>query len=269
MMFSLDTYFKRIGFSGKAKVDWDTLDQIQVGQTCSIPFEHINVLSGIGVSLDPDKIFDKLVHQERGGYCFEQNNLLVRVLKEIGFDVVLIAGRVRIGQTRDFLPPRTHVFGKVSLNGETWIVDAGVGGFSLTSPIRWELDTEQTTRHETRRITFEEGRWFHQVRLSDTWEDIYEFTDGASPEIDQQLGNWWTSTQPKSKFSTSLSVGLGNRDGTRYAVFNDRFIHRRGSEILESQIIPNEFELRAILKGKFGLGLGPEVHFGGWPFTQT
>ena len=46
-----------------------------------------------GISPKLDKVFDKLVKQPRGGYCFEQNTLFLAVLRTLGFTVYPVAAR--------------------------------------------------------------------------------------------------------------------------------------------------------------------------------
>ena len=49
------------------------------------------------IRLDLASIESKLVHDLRGGYCFEQNLLFAAVLERLGFSVTLLAARVRFG----------------------------------------------------------------------------------------------------------------------------------------------------------------------------
>lgn len=62
---------------------------------------------------------------------------------------------MRYQRPRDFTPARTHVFLRVELAGESWLVDVGVGGMSLTSAIRLDTGEVQPTAHEPRRIVRE------------------------------------------------------------------------------------------------------------------
>lgn len=267
-MFELGKYLDRIGYRRAAQANFDTLAGIQMRHSCSIPFENISVLHGDPVNIQLGDIFHKLVLARRGGYCFEQNGLLLGALREIGFEVRHIGARVRIGLSRETAVRRTHVFVCVELDGAKWIVDAGFGGYSLTAPIRWELDEPQATPHETRRIIFEEGRYFHQALVGDIWQDLCEFTGEEMPLIDQELANWWTSTNPTSKFKTSLTVGMAVEDGTRLGILNDRFIHRRGAEVLEQQTITSSRALIELLSERYGLQFAMPPTFGEWPFAS-
>src|SRR6185369_6798280 len=129
--------------------------------------ENLDVLLGRGINLEPAAVQQKLIHQKRGGYCFEQNSLLLQVLEAVGFAVKPISARVRLQRPRDFIPPRTHLFLRVELEGESWLADVGIGSLSLTSAIRLNTDAEQSTAHEPHRIAREGNLLFHQARLGD------------------------------------------------------------------------------------------------------
>src|SRR5262249_47789047 len=154
-----------------------------------IPFENLDVLLGLPIRLELDAIVDKLVHRRRGGYCFEHNTLLLHVLDQLGFAPRPYSARVRIGRTREYTPARPHLFVGVELEGRPWLVDVGVGALSPTCALRLDTSDPQSTPHETRRFVFEDGRWFHQALLGDTWTDVCEFTREEMPEIDRIVGN--------------------------------------------------------------------------------
>ena len=249
----LALYAERIGFSGEFKPDFVTLSAIQFGQTTNIPFENLEILRGLPIEIDLASLEDKLVAKRRGGYCFEQNSLLLGVLQQIGFQARPHAARVRIGNERSFLPPRTHLFVQVDLDGQTWIIDSGVGSMSLSSPIRFELDAVQETLHEPRRITQENGVYFHQILMSGEWQDVYEFGGEEMPLIDREVANWWTSTCWAAKFRQNMFAGLARPNGERFGLLNGVFIHRKGAEILREITVNSDQELLEILLAEFGL----------------
>jgi len=265
----LDAYFARIAYGGSCAPTLATLHAITGHQASAIPFENLDVLLGRSIAVDPDAVERKLVHHRRGGYCFEQNHLLLLVLRALGFAAAPLSARVRWQRPRDFTPPRTHLFVRVELDGETWLTDVGVGGVSLTSAIRLNHDGEQTTAHEPRRIVREDGRFFHQVRLGAEWLDVCEFTGEAMPPIDRELANWWTSTNPNSKFRQNLMVARAGLDGTRRTINNREFIHRRGPEILTQRELTTPEELLETLAHEFALHFPPGTRFGlpgsAWP----
>ena len=181
----LDAYFTRIHYAGPHHPTLKTLHAITGHHAAAIPFENLDVLLGRSINVEPAAVVRKLVHDRRGGYCFEQNHLLLLVLQTLGFRATPLSARVRWQRPRDFIPPCTHPFVRVELDGETWLTDVGVGGSSLTSAIRLDCVGEQPTAHEPRRIVREDGRYFHQIRVGEEWLDLCEFTGEEMPPIDR------------------------------------------------------------------------------------
>lgn len=84
----LSAYFKRIGYDKEdPSASSKTLKKLHRLHTQAIPFENLNPLLGLPVKLDTKSLQQKLVYDERGGYCFEHNLLFKRILETIGFSV--------------------------------------------------------------------------------------------------------------------------------------------------------------------------------------
>jgi len=259
---NLAGYFQRIGHRGPYQPNLALLSALTDAHTRSIPFENLDVLLGRPISLEPDALFQKLVVDRRGGYCFEQNGLFLEVLRELGFQVAPISARVRLQRPRDFTPPRTHVFLRVELDGESWLTDVGVGALSLTSPLRLATPSEQATLHEPRRILQEGGRLYHQVRFGAEWQDVCEFTLEEMPAIDRELANWYTSAHPNSHFKNRLVVARAVPEGQRLSILNDQFTLRERHGIATTRPIASAPELLGVLERQFGLCFPAGTRFG-------
>jgi N-hydroxyarylamine O-acetyltransferase len=251
----LDHYFARIDYRGPRAPTLPVLHALTAAHTRSIPFENIDVLLGRGVDISDDAVFEKLVLRRRGGYCFEQNGLFMRVLVALGFQVKPLSARVRLDRPRDFTPARTHMFLHVTVDGDAWFTDVGVGGASLTSAIRFEPGLEQPTPHEDRRITREGDRYFHQVRFGSEWTDVYEFTGESMPRIDREVGNWFTSTHPDSHFRQRLIAARAEREGRRLTLLNAELKTRERGGQATVRAIASHGELIDLLRDRFGLEL--------------
>jgi N-hydroxyarylamine O-acetyltransferase len=183
------------------------------------------------------------------------------VLLAIGFEVRPLSARVRYLRPRDYTPPRTHLFLRVELDGVSWLTDVGVGGLSLTAPIRLLEDVPQNTPHETRRIVRLDGVLMHQVRFGAAWVDHYEFTLEEMPPIDRELANWFTSTHPESAFKQRLTVARASPDGGRVTLLNRELTHRARDGGGRTHIVASPDELIGVLAREFGLIFPPETYF--------
>jgi N-hydroxyarylamine O-acetyltransferase len=258
---NLEAYFARIGYTGERTPTFETLDGILVAHTARIPFENLDVLLGRGINLDPVAVEKKLIHDQRGGYCFEQNSHLLRVLSALGFNVTPLSARVRAQRPRDFIPPRTHLFLRVDIDGVSWMVDAGMGATSLTSPIRYHIEGEQPTRHEPRRFIKEDGKLFYQIRYGTEWQDVFEYTGEAMPPIDRELANWFTSAHPHSHFRNRLIVARATTNG-RISYLDRELTHRRKDGTSDKREITSPDELLDVLEENFGLRFPAGTRFG-------
>lgn len=268
----LAAYFERIGYGGPTTREVSTLHSIAAAHVAAIPFENLDVLLGRPISLAPEGIAHKLLHERRGGYCFEHNTLLLHVLEALGFRVHALSARVRMQRPRDFVPPRTHVFLRVELDGASWLMDVGVGGLSLSSALRLQLDVSQQTRHEPRRIVCD-GDWsglerrgpgarlFHQVYYAQAWHDVCDFTLEEMPEIDRVLANWYTSAHPESHFKSRLIAARALPEG-RVNLLNRELTRRRpDGSVIETVTLTSPEQLLDVLAREFDLHLPEGARF--------
>ena len=258
----LDAYFARIHYDGPRKPTLALLDALIARHIAAIPFENLDVLLGRSIRLDSASLQQKMLRDRRGGYCFEHSGLLLVVLTALGFQAVPLSARMRIQFPRDYTPPRTHLFIRVELDGEAWLADVGAGGLAPTAALRLGDAGEQQTAHELRRIIHEDGRYFHQIKLGDAWADMYEFTGEEMLPVDQEVANWWTSTNPESVFRQNLMVACTGADGTRRAILNRRFTIRCGERIIEQREIATPAALLEVLAKYFGLVFPAGTRFG-------
>ncbi|MFT3706931.1 MAG: arylamine N-acetyltransferase [Archangium sp.] len=252
MSLKLENYFERIGYRGPTPPTLETLRSLCRQHVSTIPFENLDVLLGRGISLEDAAVDAKLIDARRGGYCFEQNTLFLRVLLELGFHARPISARVRVGRPRDFTPARTHVFVRLELDGESWLADVGVGGLSPTAPLRLIENVEQETPHEKRRLIREGGKWFHQAWLTDAWADVCEFTLEEMPPIDREVANWFTSAHPQSHFRNRLLVARALEDAGRVTLLNRELTVRTRNGVTTT-VLQTPDELLATLSRHFGL----------------
>jgi N-hydroxyarylamine O-acetyltransferase len=216
-MFALDAYLERIGLSGAPG-----LSEIHRAHSTSIPFENLDPLRGIAVSLDPDDLQRKLVQERRGGYCFEQNLLLRAALEAIGeVEIDMHLARVRYG-SGGAIRPRSHiVLGIRSADGHS-LADVGFGMGTLFEPLPFEPGHEREQSGWHFRLVAEDGGEMVLQRIEQgDWIDLYAFSPKPVPFIDVETSNWWVCTYPGSPFVNGLIVASQDDDGS-WASINER-----------------------------------------------
>lgn len=259
----LEAYLARLDYRGSLAPTLETLDALTFHHATAIPFENLDVLLDRPINLTPDALMAKLVHAGRGGYCFEQNNLLRLVLQTLGYRITPVGARVRWQVPREIvIPPRTHLFLRVHLDEGDWITDCELGSVALTKAIPLDSGRESATPHDRRRVVQNDGRWLHQIQLGESWSDACEFTFAEMHPIDCEIANWWTSTNPNAKFKKDLMVARALKDGTRKAIGGGKFTHRRGATILTEEEITSARQLLALLEKHFELSFPADTRFG-------
>ena len=211
------------------------------------------------MQLDDLSLEEKLVTARRGGYCFEQNGVFERALREIGFNVRSLLGRVVLANPSS-LPPRTHRLLLVELQGEQWIADVGFGGQTLTAPIRLQADIGQQTPHGEYRLVQEGDDWILQFHHHDHWQSMYRFDLVVQHQSDYLMGNFWSAHWPQSHFRHHLLMCRHLPDGGKLTLTNFHFTRYQDGRAIEQINLPDVASLYALLQEQFGLGVDDVKH---------
>jgi N-hydroxyarylamine O-acetyltransferase len=247
-MMELGAYFQRIGFKEKAKPDLATLQRVHRLHRAVIPFENIDIQMGLGVSLALPDLMDKLITRKRGGYCFEQNSLLLAVLQEIGFQVRPLLGRVR-WNAADVLP-RTHMVLRVELADGSFLADVGFGAPGIIEPLLFQAGIKVRQGFAEYELLREDSLWLLRGFESDAWKDFYVFSEEEQFPIDFEVANHYTSTHPNSQFVKTLTAQIARAD-ERLILRNLTLRTLRASGFFDEDI-PSA-QLRSALRERFGL----------------
>jgi len=250
-LLDLDAYLRRVDYAGALQPTAAVLGALHLAHATHIPFENLDVLLGRPVRLDLASLQDKLVAGGRGGYCFEHNLLLAAVLGKLGFDVKLVAARVRHRGDKDL--PRTHMLLMVNVEGADWLADVGFGGEGLLLPVPFTAGRE--TRHYAwtyRVIEEKQGLWLLQSRRQEAWANLYCFTLEPQTAADCDMANHYTSTHPDSPFVHTLTAQLPT-PAARHVLRNRELVTDGGGGNVARRMLKGDEELLDVLAGTFGL----------------
>lgn len=250
--FDLAAYLARIGHTAPVQPDLDTLSALHLAHVRSIPFESIDPLLGRPVSIDLPAIQAKLIHGQRGGYCFEQNGLFKAALEAIGFTVTGLTGRVRwMSEPGSPLGARTHMLLKIDLKQGAFLADVGFGACLLDQPLRFETDIEQKTGMGAFRLTQAEGVFTLSASQPGSYRTMYVFDLVPQIQADYEAGSWYAATNPSHPF---VHVLIMERlaEHRRYKLLNRRLVtEAHAGEILSEHEIASPLELETVLRDTF------------------
>lgn len=254
-MFALDAYRHRLGLPDLGAPSEGTLARLHEAHALALPFENLDIQMGKPIRLDLPHLEAKLLRGARGGYCFEQNTLFRAALETLGYQVEAFEARVRVGTDR--VLPRTHMLLQVVAEGRAWLCDVGFGGGGPLRPVPMD-GTPQPMGPWTYRVWPEGTLRVLQTLRGERWEDLYAFLPEARPTVDFEMGNWYTSTHPESRFVLTLTAQRTFPD--RRAVLRNLQLELESPEGLRSQEVPR-VDLTRVFREIFGIDVPEGARF--------
>lgn len=247
-------YLQRLGYASPPPPTLQTLRDLQLRHVCSFAFESLSTLMHAPVPIDLPSVERKVLHEGRGGYCYELNQLFLALLQELGFEARGITGRVVIGGPPDAHTGRTHRLSLVTLDGVRYITDVGFGGMVPSSPLQLDNDAPQATAHEPYRLTLKHGSYTLWAQVGEEWRGLYVFDLQTQADIDYEIGNWYVSTHPGSPFVGQLKAAL-LAPGKRHTLANAHYALHCLDRPSEKRTLESAEQLLALLRDTFGIRL--------------
>jgi N-hydroxyarylamine O-acetyltransferase len=202
--FDLDEYFKRIRYQGDIKPTATTLKAIMQHQLFNIPFENLDVLAKKGVSLVPEDIVNKLIHNHRGGYCYEVNGLFSMALTALNIPYQLVAARPMFYPVKR---PKTHMALVVTIESEQYLCDLGFGSYGIRAPISLSECNQVLKQDDDVFQLLKQGdEYILQALVEGNWINQYGFNLCPTEFIDFAPANWMNSTHKDAVFTQKYLV---------------------------------------------------------------
>ena len=256
-------YLHRIGLARPPEPTLDGLAELALAHLYAVPFENLDIAAGRPLALEPDALYDKIVVRRRGGFCYELNGLFARLLRELGFEITLLAGQTVDPTDGTPGPERAHLVLRVDLD-QPWLVDVGWGeayrrplalrdGATHVDPLigsyrlgerdgRWELvellEPEGTARDVHVRID-----------PAAEWRVAYRFDLERHELADFDATCRWQQTE--SPFFTRHRFCTVATPTGRRTLMDERLILREGAERTERRVAKDEVPV--LLEQLFGV----------------
>ena len=248
----INAYLQRIGFTSTPKLDFDTLHTLQRKHLQAIPYENIDILRNVPISLDIDDIFEKIVVRGRGGYCFELNALFAWLLRGLGFTVADYFARFLFNESE--IPMRRHHVLGVSFGSERYLCDVGVGLVIPRTPILLAEGTVSEQDGDCYKLMKEDFLGYVLYTLkSDGWRQLYSFTEEEQIKADYMVTSFWCEHHPDSIFRAGNMVHIFTENGRKSIAGNElRIFSPAGVEVVD---VATEDEYKKLLKLHFGINL--------------
>jgi N-hydroxyarylamine O-acetyltransferase len=221
----------------------------------SVPFENLDIGLKRPICLHEEALWNKIVVQKRGGFCYELNGLFAGLLQQIGFDVTHLNARVynREGQLGiDF----DHLGLLVQIPGQAgrWLADVGFGD-SFNEPLDFEERSEQTQGLRAYRIEeLPNGFVTWQRNYDGSWERQYFFDlqPHKFPE-EYEPACLYHQTSPQSSFTRSSIISRATPEG-RVSLEDGRLILTKDGQ-RSQDLLKDRAEYEQLLRQHFDITL--------------
>lgn len=256
----LQRYLQRIGWSGTTRPALQTLGEWLRAHNHSIPFENLDVQLGKPLTISIEEAYEKLVMQDRGGWCYEQNGVLGWALSQAGFEVRRIAGSV-MRKSRGRRPQPDHLTLIVTLPDDRsrWLIDAGFGG-SLLQPIPLREGNYEHAPFKLGLRQLDDGYWQFWENLG-AYDFSFDFEDTPADERAMSACCKFLQTDADSGFVKTFVCQVRRPDS--HLALRGRVLTEATNNARRERILGSADELLATLNSEFGLYVPEAVNL--WP----
>ena len=256
----VEKYLERIGMQNFEKPDKETLDALILAHLRTVPFENLDVFDAdIGTNLNIESLYEKIVTNRRGGYCFELNAAFTALLEGLGYDCCPIAVRVVWNATRYM--PHSHRAAIVTIDGVRYFADVGFGGPSAQGALLLDYPGEQPSGSNVFVIERDEQDTII-CRLVDGKKDkLLAFREQRCDPADFLPLNSHLSMSHYSMFRKGRLINLVTPTGSKTLSGNVLTINTTGGEPVQ-KTLETEAEVRDALKEHFGIDVDMPLKMG-------
>lgn len=247
-----EAYLKRIGFQGEPSRTEETLGRLIRDHLEHVPFENLDVRDfGKTPRIDPESLYEKIVANRRGGYCFEMNTMFRELLEALGFSVYPVAARVM--REGGEIPPFMHMMLICQVEGQDYLCDVGFGGPGPKGLVRFD-ETEQTVAGETFRLVRErdmQGEMRLDRKHHGAWVPTLQVADRLFRQQDFMALNYFCGAHPESMFRKVRIANLCTATGSK--ALADMELTIRDGDTVTKQVFGDKAQLEQVLEREFGL----------------
>ena len=242
-----DLYLKRIGFYQSAEPTLECLKKLIKCHLMNVPFENLDIFyKHLEPSLETDALFEKIVANKRGGYCFELNGLFCKLLEKVGYNCFGAICRIVLGF--DYPMPYTHRINIVNIADEFYFCDVGYGGPCPDEPLKIEYDKIISTE-SGKKFCFkkEGGEIALYVALGGEMKRLMVFSITPDDLVDFIPLNAFCAHSPYEPFVHKVMVSLLTETG-KYSIDGDILRIKENETVTETKLLNDEDVEKALKK---------------------
>jgi len=248
-------YLSRIDYRGEIESNLETLRGLQPAHMKTVPFENLDISLGRKIQLDEESLWNKIVINKRGGFCYELNSLFAWLLKRIGYEVTYLNARDYHEVDDTFGIDFDHLTLMIRIPNESprWLVDVGWGD-TFTQPLDIDhADWQEQGQRAYKIESFRDGYQLWQKNFDGKIERQYYFDLILhSFPSEYEATCLYHQTSPLSIFTKKRIISRLTEDG-RVSLDDEKLIITQNGK--RSEIPVSENDRPNLLKEHFGVDL--------------
>jgi N-hydroxyarylamine O-acetyltransferase len=227
----------------------------------SVPFENLDIYDyKRQIDFCLPHLFEKIVVNRRGGYCYEMNSFFMGILEALGYSCAAVGARILMGGA--MITPVAHRTTIVTLGDQRYLCDVGFGGAGAPEgPVSFEAGVQEIAGNFFS-IQPQEGDIFGDMALmrhTPEGESVfYMFYTRPHSPLEFIALNQAMYTNPLTMFALNRVVRLRTPKGVK-VIDNKIFRQTIDGEVTEEEIATNK-RLYEILTGEFNMVV-PKLSF--------
>lgn len=248
----INQYLQRIEYNHTLSADLPALCKLQWAHITHIPYENLDILAGIPLSLNTQDLFQKIVAGKRGGYCFELQGLYGELLKSSGFPVAQYSARFM--DEPGIVQMRRHRVLVVQIGGIRYLTDVGIRSESPRVPLKLvydEVQTDNICEYKFQKDSFY-GWVLCQKERGKDWKALYGFTEEPQIDDDFVMPSFYCEKHPDSTFNKFMKISIFSGE-SNFTLVNGIFQEYRNAKVQLRKKLTSQSETSDILKTYFGL----------------
>ena len=256
----LNNYFEILDLPFNLK-EHDLIETMINKHISLFSFSSVNVILNKDLSLEPNPLFERVIHQSTGGYCFEHNKIFYLALEYLGFEVRPLIARVMLNNDPE--NGRSHRLTLLTLNNQQYIIDVGFGVMSPRGLIALSQSDNTILPFAQYQVELDDRNTYRIIKTNELKPvTLYRLDLSEATETDCDISHFYSHKHEQAAFVNHLVVSRIDKD-TRYLIRNLTFTKYDDSlNTHSSKLIENSFVLRQLLQENFKISItNEEAHF--------
>ncbi|MEO8446501.1 MAG: arylamine N-acetyltransferase [bacterium] len=122
-----ENYLKKLSVESSVKPSVEYLTELHYKHLLTFPFENLDIHNSTPIVIDVKNFYEKIINNNRGGFCYELNGLFNELLSAAGYKTYFVSCNIFISDEKGFSPDYDHIAIVVQTEDGEYLADVGFG----------------------------------------------------------------------------------------------------------------------------------------------